>query len=228
MSSSNARNPEVLELARLTGRSPSAISYRLGNFHGTSNPGSGFKPVRGEALALFTAMDRDPSERERLAREARSRLSSGVPARPIQLEPAAAALVDAERMMTAETEATLPATTKRIIRKEAQLVRRYIAWLDPDASRLKGVLIPCGSCTLRADLYDRKRNLLIEAKAESSREHIRYAIGQLLDYQRSIAPQPNLAVLLPCAPSNEMLDLLHGLSIMVIYEDDHRFVDTAI
>ncbi|MGY1730277.1 hypothetical protein ACI798_02060 [Geodermatophilus sp. SYSU D01045] len=224
LNTSNAHNPEVIELASLINRTPAAVSYRLGNFHSTVS-GAGFKPVRGEALAVFTAMRQSPVECERLAREARGRLAAGLPSAPIQIGPSAAAIVDVERMATTETETSLSAKTQRIIRKEAQLVSRYTKWLDPAGDRLRGVLIPCGPVTLRADLYDQKRNLLIEAKAEASRDMIRYAIGQLLDYQQKLDFGPDLAVLLPTPPAADLASLLSDLRITVIYEDQGRFID---
>ena len=74
--SSNARDPEVLELAGLTGRSPASISRQLGNFHGSQNKGVGLKPVVGAALQLFRAMSDDDNVRQRLVGGARERLSS--------------------------------------------------------------------------------------------------------------------------------------------------------
>jgi hypothetical protein len=78
------------------------------------------------------------------------------------------------------------------------------------------VLLPIASGTLRADLYDPKRDLLIEAKAASSRGATRYAIGQLLDYQRAIKPLPSLATPLPDRPPPDLLDLLRGGHITTI------------
>ena len=68
--SSGVRDPEVVELARLTGRSPAAISRRLGNFDGTVRPGRGLKPVVGEALEVFTRMRSDEGSRRHAVEEA--------------------------------------------------------------------------------------------------------------------------------------------------------------
>lgn len=43
---------------------------------------------------------------------------------------------------------------------------------------------------LRSDLVDRTRLALIEAKGRSDRESIRTALGQIIDYERFMAPPP--------------------------------------
>ncbi|MGY1728352.1 hypothetical protein ACI79J_15390 [Geodermatophilus sp. SYSU D01062] len=224
--SSGARDSEVLQLAQLTGRTPGSISRRLGNYQGTLHPGTGLKPVRGEALAVFNAMARDAEVRERLTAEARSRLLTGLPSGIMELPAGAAAkLVDTEQMRVTETEVTLYEVTRTIVRSEAQLVDRYLAWLAKKGREMKSVLLPSESGSLRVDLFDPAQNLLIEAKAKSSREYIRYAIGQLLDYRRRISPRPSLAVLLPEAPPQDMVDLLEELGIAAIFEAGSRFID---
>ena len=224
--SSGARDPEVLELAQLTGRTPGSISRRLGNYQGTLHPGTGLKPVTGEALAVFGAMSGDPQVRERLTAEARARLQAGAPSGVMQLPAGVAArLVETEQMRTTETEVTLSEVTRTIVRAEAQLVDRYLAWLAKKGRGMSSVLLPSESGALRVDLFDPAQNLLIEAKAKSSREYVRYAVGQLMDYRRRITPRPSLAVLLPESPAQDMLDLLKELNISVIFEAGGRFID---
>lgn len=224
--SSGDSDPEVIRLAQLTGRTPASISYRIGNYHGTAHPGAGLKPVTGEALAIFTTMAADPAERERLTLEATRRLTRGLPPAPVLLPTGAARLTEPEHMHTLETEAELAARVHTITRAEAQLVTRYLNWIDSGRRRFKSVLIPTDDASLRADLYDPKRDLLIEAKASNSREHIRYAVGQLFDYRRRIDPRPrHLAILVPSKPAPDMLDLLAELGIGAIWRDRSQFVE---
>ncbi|WP_143425038.1 hypothetical protein [Geodermatophilus pulveris] len=224
--SSGARDRAVEELARLTRRTTGSISRRLGNYQGTLHPGRGLKPVTGEALAVFKAMAAEPQVREQLTAQARERLEAGLPSGAMQIPATAATrLVDTEQMRITETEVTYSETTRTVVRAEAQLVDRYLAWLTKKGRAMSSVLLPSESGTLRVDLFDRAQNLLIEAKAGSSREYIRYAIGQLMDYRRRISPRPNLAVLLPEAPAPDMLALLRELHISVIFEADSRFMD---
>jgi hypothetical protein len=226
--SSGARDPDVLELAQLTGRTPGSISRRLGNYQGTLHPGTGLKPVIGEALAVFRAMAADAEVRERLTVGARKRLSAGTTSGAMQVPAMSAArLVATEEFRTTETEVTFSEVTRTVVRAEAQLVTRYLAWLETQRREMSSVLLPAESGSLRVDLFDPARNLLIEAKAKSSREYIRYAIGQLMDYRRRLNPRPDLAILLPEKPAVDMLGLLSELQISVIFETGDRFVDPA-
>jgi hypothetical protein len=217
--SSGARDHEVEQLAHLTERSPGSISYRLGNYQGTLHPGTGFKPVTGEALGVFKAMAADPQLRERLTTQARERLLAGLPSGLLQVPASAAVrLVDTEQMRTTETEVTLSETMRTVVRTEAQLVDRYLAWLAKKGRAMNSVLLP-------AESGHPEQNLLIEAKAKSSREYVRYAIGQLMDYRRRFSPRPRLAVLLPEPPAPDMSELLKELDIAVIFEAGTRFMD---
>lgn len=226
--SSNARDPEVLELARLTGRSAAAISRRLGNLHGTLNDGVGLKPVIGTAREVFITMSGDDATRQRLADEAHQRLAAARTFGTAESARPSVVLVDPERALTTETAVEVPAGMRTLVRAEAQLVTRYLAWRQARGTRLRAALLTDGSNSLRADLYDPEENLLIEAKADSSRDHLRYAIGQLLDYRRHMHPRPGLAVLLPALPVADMVELLAELSIAIIVEEpDGEFVRHA-
>lgn len=68
------------------------------------------------------------------------------------------------------------------------------------------------------DGFDEAQNRLIEAKASVSRQDIRMAIGQLLDYRRHLNPRPSLTLLLPERPSEDLVVLLRGLKIEVVVE----------
>lgn len=81
---------------------------------------------------------------------------------------------------------------------------------------------------LRCDAFDETLNVLIEAKAVSSREFARMAVGQLLDYRRYEPGTPNLAVLLPGRPAAGTFDFLMENGIAVIWEAaPGRFDDSA-
>jgi hypothetical protein len=110
-------------------------------------------------------------------------------------------------------------------RREAALVVRYQNYLERlghTVSRKR--IVPSGDLKpLYTDLFDATSNVLVEAKGSVTREAIRMAIGQLLDYRRFISPTPTLAVLLPSRPRNDLIDLCTELSIRVIWEDGRRF-----
>jgi hypothetical protein len=58
-------------------------------------------------------------------------------------------------------------------------------------------------------------HLIIEAKGTVTREAIRMAVGQLLDYSRFV-DQPKLAVLLPEVPRQDLLDFVDRYAVTVI------------
>jgi hypothetical protein len=109
-----------------------------------------------------------------------------------------------------------------VLRREAALVERYAAWL----SRRRGVeavrnlvATPAGQA-MYTDLFvptgDRAGEL-IEAKASGSRQHVRMALGQILDYARYV-DHTALAVLTPSRPAPDMVALLIAHGVGAIWE----------
>ncbi|GAB3269942.1 hypothetical protein [Kineosporia babensis] len=72
---------------------------------------------------------------------------------------------------------------------------------------------------LLTDVWIPAHQLLVESKASSSRESIREAIGQLIDYTRFVKTSRR-AVLVPEAPSADLLALLHSQEIAAIWPGD--------
>ena len=225
--SSGIHDQEVVDLAQLTGRTPASISRRLGNFEGTAHPGRGLKPVTGEGLAIFRAMQADERLRARLVAEARKRLGSGMsgagPADGIR----SPRIVDPEDHRVERVEVRTEATVREMVRAEADLVRRYRAWLDPSGERLRGIVIPVGRENLRADLYDSRLDLLIEAKSKVTRDLIREAVGQLIDYRRYLTPRPRLAILLPDEPAADLAGLPTEAGVAAIWASADGFFDSC-
>jgi hypothetical protein len=106
-------------------------------------------------------------------------------------------------------------------RIEAELVARfeeYLAGLGSECARFK-VKPPGEIRVLYTDLYDSTMNVLYEAKGSGSRDAVRMALGQLLDYSRHIKAEPSLAVLLPTKPHDDLLDLLARHGVGCYYEE---------
>ena len=185
--SSGVSDPGVIKLAQLTGRTPASINRRLGNFDGTARPGNGLKPVGGEALRAFEQMRASTEIQAQMALAAEQRLSSSAVA-TTEGGMAGPRLGDPENHRGDPIEVSTAAQVRQVERAEAELVRRYRTWLDPDGTRLRGMVIPADGSLLRVDLFDPQRHLLIEAEAGASRNHLRQAVGQLLDYQRYLCP----------------------------------------
>ena len=107
-------------------------------------------------------------------------------------------------------------------RLEGKLVGTYLHYRRskglPELRRLR--IKPAGEAQfLYSDLYDAEENTIIEAKAFVTRESLRMAVGQLLDYARFLSPRPKLAVLLPHHPRSDLSDYLHQAGISPIICD---------
>lgn len=104
-------------------------------------------------------------------------------------------------------------------RIEGALVNRYAAWLKAhghDAGRKQ--ITPAGELRpLFNDLYNHTARELIEAKGSTSRDAVRMAIGQVLDYARHV-DHDGLAVLLPSRPREDLLALILSCYIACIWE----------
>lgn len=111
-------------------------------------------------------------------------------------------------------------------RREAALITQYLEYrrttgLSP-MRRLK--IKPVGEVLpLYTDLFDPETRLLIEAKGVVTRDAIRMAVGQLLDYRRFVNQPYKLAVLLPETPRSDLLEYLRSNSVIVIAPKDGRF-----
>jgi hypothetical protein len=82
-----------------------------------------------------------------------------------------------------------------------------------------------GGAHLFTDVYDPSRRLLIEAKASATRNDVRTALGQILDYSRSV-DHAHKAVLLPSQPPRDLRELLLMYGVGVIWpETGGRFVE---
>jgi hypothetical protein len=105
-------------------------------------------------------------------------------------------------------------------RQEGELVDRYKAWSGPAETFSRWRLRPPGELRpLFTDIYSETQNVLYEAKGTATRDAIRTAIGQLLDYRRHIdRDHLRLALLLPHLPSADLIDLATGLGIAVVAE----------
>ena len=117
------------------------------------------------------------------------------------------------------TSGTQPSTAER---REAKLVERFEKWINPTADQLKRLKIrPEGEVRSQlTDIYDTASRTLFEAKGTTTRESIRMAIGQLLDYQRHILGDVDqIAILLPSKPSTDLCHLISSLGIFLVYEE---------
>ena len=103
-------------------------------------------------------------------------------------------------------------------RAEASLVLRYRLYLQGQGhtvTRLR--VIPAGEAApLYSDLSDETDAELIEAKASVTRDQIRHAVGQLLDYGRFVEARAR-TVLVPSRPRDDLMAYLRSVGIGVVY-----------
>jgi len=114
----------------------------------------------------------------------------------------------------------------RAVKAEALLLLRYRQWLKRRGRKL--VTAKIGK--LQCDGFEAKPRNLIEAKSSISREHLRMAVGQLLDYAYHLEDKfgkPNMAILLPREPDRPSLGWLHQANISLIWHHAGAFLDDA-
>jgi hypothetical protein len=113
-------------------------------------------------------------------------------------------------------------------KREAVLLEKYSLWLKKKNRKLSAAKYS----RLQCDGYEQGRNNLIEAKSSTRREHIRMAVGQLLDYAfqgEKKFGRPKMAILLPQKPDNyhEITSWLKTLKISVVWKVRNGFADNA-
>ena len=116
----------------------------------------------------------------------------------------------------------------RVEQKEQKLVNRYKRFIEKNnlgTFEFYRFTPPGEKRELETDGWINETKTLIEAKAEITREHIRMAIGQLMDYKRHHDPKPeNLAILLPSCPRKDLVDLIFSMNIDIIFEKEKKFI----
>ena len=89
-------------------------------------------------------------------------------------------------------------------------------------SRLK--IVPAGEAKpLFNDIWIPALNLLVEAKGTCTREAIRMAIGQLIDYGRA-RPDARQAMLLPSRPRPDLVKLIEAVGLTLIWQCRSKFI----
>lgn len=133
--------------------------------------------------------------------------------------------VDVEQYVTEKSFVNPNQEPHEAERKEAELVDSFAAHL-----RRAGYVVtrqritPSGEVKpLFTDLCVPDLNLLVEAKGSVTRENVRMAIGQLMDYGRFFEKMKR-AVLLPSEPRKDLVKLLESAGISVIWRDSSKFV----
>lgn len=103
-------------------------------------------------------------------------------------------------------------------RREARLMadlEQVLGDLGHSVGRLR-LRIPHSGAKLLTDTFDATTRALYEVKASSTRNAVRAAIGQLLDYRRFVTPPVDCTVVLPEAPADDLIELVHDLGFGLV------------
>ncbi|MFJ9088731.1 hypothetical protein ACIRL3_40615 [Streptomyces sp. NPDC102384] len=133
-----------------------------------------------------------------------------------------------EQHTTPQTTANVPGGPRTVHRREGLLCTAFEEFLESQGHVCKSfqITVPGEPGTFTPDLYDATDNVLYEAKGLTTRNNVRTAIGQLLDYRRHIKDVPDgmrLAVLLPDEPTPDVRALLESLGIALVTRTPEGF-----
>ncbi|MGW7609169.1 hypothetical protein ACWGKW_18220 [Streptomyces sp. NPDC054766] len=132
-----------------------------------------------------------------------------------------------EQHTTAQTTANIPGGPRTVERREGQLCTAFEEFLIAAGHETKSFQITVegepGAFT--PDLYDATDNVLYEAKGLATRNNVRMAIGQLLDYRRHLKVPAGLrlAVLLPESPTADLQALCAAENIALVTQTTDGF-----
>jgi len=180
-------------------------------WHATDAPETDKGPLRKVFVFHLNPIDTEPlPPKETLARM----VAALEPVKKIPLEKQ-----DVEKFFVNQNEKTYSAD-----RTEAKLVLEFSNYLHTKGyTTTRRQLLPQGETRpLFTDLHVEEINLLVEAKGSVTRENIRMAIGQLVDYSR-LMNKPKCAILVPSKPRPDLIDLAHSQGYAVIWQDDHFY-----
>ncbi|MEV5771690.1 hypothetical protein AB0L49_10615 [Streptomyces antimycoticus] len=155
-----------------------------------------------------------------------------VPA-PVALpEQNGAKVKDTEQHSIAETIADIPAGQRKVLRREGELVKAFVAHLAAAGHETHSFqfTVKGEPGALTPDLYDATDHVLYEAKGLTTRANVRMAIGQLADYRRHVPERKTLrvAVLLPSAPTPDVQEILAEQGIGLVYRTEEGFAGWPI
>ncbi|WP_161885314.1 hypothetical protein [Marisediminicola antarctica] len=112
-----------------------------------------------------------------------------------------------------------------VVRREAAMVLALRDFLGTNGQRIvRHRIRPQGQAfSLMTDAYDASGGILYEAKSDATRQSVRMAIGQMLDYQRFMPAGTRLALLVPVLPALDLQDLCRSLGIGICVPNGKKF-----
>jgi hypothetical protein len=111
-------------------------------------------------------------------------------------------------------------------RREAELMTKFEGFLlarGHKVGRLR-LAVPASSARLLTDTFDSSSGVLYEVKASSTRNMVRFAIGQLFDYRRFTNDVAHCTIVLPVRPASDLVELVHSVGFELVVGEDGGFV----
>ncbi|MGA5360643.1 restriction endonuclease [Streptomyces purpurascens] len=132
--------------------------------------------------------------------------------------------IDVERHETEKTFVDPNREPYEAERKESKLVQNFSAYLRTRGHRVsRQRIVPDGETRpLLTDLYVPDLRLLIEAKGSVTRESLRMAVGQLIDYNRFVGARRS-AVLVPSRPRADLVKLVETAGQSIIWPEGKKY-----
>jgi hypothetical protein len=137
-------------------------------------------------------------------------------------------VVPVEEQHVTETSARQTSQPVTVQRREQTLVHTYRDYLEARGSTVRRLrVVPTGEANpILSDLYDTTREHLVEAKGTGSRDAVRMALGQILDYSRARS-KAKRAILLPSRPRPDLEALLRQHDVFAVWREGEGFADNA-
>ena len=109
-------------------------------------------------------------------------------------------------------------------RREGKLVQQFSDYLRSKGHKVsRHRILPIGeNRPLLTDLYVADLGLLVEAKGSVTRENVRMAIGQLVDYNRFVNAKYR-AILVPSKPREDLVQLVHSSQASFIWPQGNGY-----
>lgn len=142
---------------------------------------------------------------------------------PVQLAHAEVTEVSVEAQHVEQFQVSTRDRVIKATRSEQTLVRAFKRHLESQGHKVTRHRYQRGGPPLYCDLVDETEHVLYEAKSDVLRTSVRMAIGQLLDYRRFEDPPPQVAVLLPHQPPQDLIDLIHSVDAAVVWRTEDGF-----
>ena len=111
------------------------------------------------------------------------------------------------------------------VRRERAFENQFIKWVQARGASVGRVEIRIAgqSGRLYTDTWVDDDRELFEAKANASRNAVRMAVAQLLDYRRHIDPAPErLTVIVPTTPASDLVDFANSVGVGIAVFNDHE------